>query len=67
MNDDDVLSEFLLGPRSPNSPAEREQYLRLIAQGYLRRIPVPPISGDMGDPLLCEITPLGRERLAPKK
>ena len=34
MNDDYVLSEFLsFCLRSPNSPAERDQYLRLIDEG----------------------------------
>jgi hypothetical protein len=55
MNDEVVLEEVaVLGQLSPRSESERAQLNRLIAEGYLRRVPVTPMPGDTGDPLLCE-------------
>ena len=64
MNDDRVLQEIAVsgGRRAPNGEDERRQYLRLIDEGYLRRIPVKPMPGDTNDPLLCELTVQGVQR-----
>lgn len=64
MDDDQILLDIdVSGRRAPNSPAERQQYERLIAEGYLLWVPVPLLPGDTGDPLLCELTPAGRQRV----
>ncbi|MBZ5726087.1 MAG: hypothetical protein LAP87_13940 [Acidobacteriia bacterium] len=44
-----------------SSPSERDQYYRLISEGYLRRVPVTPMPDDTGGPLLCELTERGRQ------
>jgi len=63
MTDDEILLEdvAIAGPRgrSPNSPDERDQFIRLMDGGYLRRVP----SSDPNDPLFCTITNRGRQRL----
>ena len=65
MNDESVLQDIAIsGRRAPSLPSERDQYLRLIDEGYLRRVPVTPMPGDLGDPLLCELTERGRQRIS---
>ena len=65
MNDEAVLEEIaVLGQLSPRSQGEREQLLRLIAEGYVRRVSVTPMAGDTGDPLLCELTERGKQRIS---
>jgi hypothetical protein len=65
MNDDSALLEILAsgGRRAPNGENQRQQYLRLVDEGCLRRIPVKPLPADAGDPLVCEITAKGREKI----
>jgi hypothetical protein len=65
MNDDFTLQEIAAsrGRRAPNGEEQRRQYLRLIEEGYLRRVPVKPLAGDMGDPLVCELTAEGRQKI----
>jgi hypothetical protein len=64
MNDDLVLQAIAVSRRrAPNGENERLQYLRLIAEGYLRRIPVAPLPGDTGEPLLCELTDKGQQKI----
>jgi hypothetical protein len=64
MNDDFVLQAIAFsGRRAPNGEDERRQYLRLIDEGYLRRIPVKPLPGDTNDPLICELTVQGRQKI----
>jgi hypothetical protein len=65
MNDEIVLQDIAIsGSRTPSSPSEREQYYRLMNEGYLRRIPVDASPGDTSDPLICELTERGRKRIA---
>lgn len=65
MNDELILKEIaVLGKLSPRSELERQQFRRLIAEGYLRWVPVTPMLGDTGDPLLCELTDLGKQRIS---
>jgi hypothetical protein len=65
MTDEFLLQDVAIsGSWAPNSPAERDQCLRLIDERYLRRVPVTPMPGDTGDPLLCELTERGRQRIS---
>jgi hypothetical protein len=64
MDDKIVLHEVeASGRRAPNGPDEQQQYHRLISEGLLRRVPVSRTPGDYGDPLVCELTERGRQRL----
>ena len=64
MNDDVILQSIAIsGRRAPNGDDERRQNLRLIDEGYLRRIPVKPRDGDTNDALVCELTMLGRPKI----
>jgi hypothetical protein len=65
MNDEAILQDILIsGRRAPSSPSEQEQYYRLIKEGYLRRIAVTPLAGDTNDPLVCELTERGKQRVS---
>ena len=65
VNDEFVLQDVSIsGTRAPSSPTERDQYYRLMNEGYLRRVPVPPTPGDTNDPLVCELTERGRRRIS---
>ena len=64
MDDEFILRDIdISGGRAPSGPEEQQQYSRLIAEGYLRRVPVKRLPGDTGDPLLCELTERGKQRL----
>jgi hypothetical protein len=69
MNDDEsiLLDVDISGRLAPNSPSQRDQFLRLISEGYLRRVPVTPMPGDTNDPLIVEITERGRQRVRGKR
>jgi hypothetical protein len=68
MNDEALLQEIaVLGQLSPRSESERAQFSRLIAEGDLRRVPVTPMAGDTGDPLLCELTERGKQRISGRR
>ena len=64
MDDETILREIdISGRRAPSGLDEQQQYYRLIQEGYLRRLPVQRMPGDTGDPLLCELTERGKQRL----
>ena len=52
------------GQRAANGPHERPTYYRLLDGGYIRRVPFERERGDVNDPLVCELTQLGKEYLA---
>jgi hypothetical protein len=62
--DESILRDIdISGRLAPSSPSQRDQYYRLIGEGYLRRVPVTPMPDDTNDPLICEITERGRQQL----
>ena len=63
--DDETLLRIIMhtGSRAPNAQNERDQFNRLMNEGYLRRVPISPVVGDTNDPLVCDITELGRQYL----
>jgi hypothetical protein len=68
MDDDKALRDIdVSGTLAPASPAQREQYYRLMREEYLQRVPVDPMPGDLNDPPVCGLTPKGRQRLSQAK
>ena len=64
MDNDSVLKAIeISGPRAPNGEDELRQYLKLVDEGYLRRIPVKPLPGDTNAPFICELTMQGRQKI----
>ncbi len=67
MTDRELLAECdIKDGFSPNSEEERQQCIRLIKEGDLERIPVPPMPGDPNIPFACKLTAQGKAKVRDK-